>query len=68
MELQTALVSSRIDDLRQTAQEIHAAAATATTTSPIAGLRRGLGLRLIAIGLALVDPARGGKARPAAMA
>ena len=69
MELQMSLVNSRIDDLRRTAREVHASAApTAASTSLIGGLRRGLGIRLIAIGLALASPGRGAKAQPASMA
>ena len=59
MELQATLVNSRIDDLRRTADEVHAGStdSTAPSESPIAGIRRGLGIRLIALGLALASPA-----------
>jgi len=59
MELQTNLVNNRIDDLRQTASEVHATPAPkadAGSGSALGGLRQGLGLRLIGIGQLLAKP------------
>ena len=57
MELQTNLVNNRIDDLRQTAAEVHAtpAPSNAESGSALIGLRHGLGLRLIGLGQALAN-------------
>ena len=64
MELQATLVNSRIDDLRQTSDELHAGATApkAASDSPITAIRRGVGVRLISLGLALALPSMRGKA------
>jgi hypothetical protein len=65
MELQTTLVNNRIDDLRQTAAEVHATPAPKADSgsgSALGGLRRGLGLRLIGLGKALADQTHGSNA------
>ena len=70
MELQAMLVNSRIDDLRQTADELHAGAISqdGSADTPFTVLRRGVGVRLIALGLALALPSMRGKAGSARMA
>lgn len=65
MELQANLVNNRIDDLRQTASEVHATPAMKADSgsgSAIGDLRRGLGLRLIGIGQALANQTQGSTA------
>lgn len=64
MELQATLVNSRIDDLRRTSDELHAGStgSKAPSDTPITAIRRGLGVRLIALGLALALPSMRGKA------
>ena len=56
MELQSSLVNSHIDELRQTARELRVVSTpTQPSDSSLNGLRRSLGWRLIGLGLSLVS-------------
>jgi hypothetical protein len=65
MELQAIVVQDRIDELQRTASELRAGGPT-RTAGPVAGLRRGLGRRLVILGVALIDEARPAGSRSAA--
>jgi hypothetical protein len=65
VELQAIVVQDRIGELQRTASELRAGGPT-SISGPIAGLRRGLGRRLVIIGIALIDGARPGGSRSVA--